>query len=93
MSIKQNSNDFRERKFKLFLCEKQDKDNYGNEVTHIARPLPVEYLLVTIPAAFASDFHYTFKSNIQLESFPVENREHVGQTQVSTATEMLEMYF
>ncbi|BFZ02807.1 hypothetical protein BsWGS_05846 [Bradybaena similaris] len=59
----------------------KDKDNYGNEVTHIARPLPVEYLLVTIPAAFASDFHYTFKSNIQLESFPVENREHVGQTQ------------
>lgn len=76
-----------------FCVEKQDKDNYGNEVTHIARPLPVEYLLVTIPAAFASDFHYTFKSNIQLESFPVENREHVGQTQVSTATEMLEMYF
>ncbi|CAL1529212.1 unnamed protein product [Lymnaea stagnalis] len=59
----------------------KDKDNYGNEVTHIARPLPVEYLLVTIPAAFASDFHYTFKSNIQMESFPVENREHVGQTQ------------
>ncbi|CAG5121679.1 unnamed protein product [Candidula unifasciata] len=71
----------------------KDKDNYGNEVTHIARPLPVEYLLVTIPAAFASDFHYTFKSNIQLESFPVENREHVGQTQDFAAlTKYLEKF-
>uniref|UniRef100_A0A0B7ASG5 Nuclear protein localization protein 4 homolog n=1 Tax=Arion vulgaris TaxID=1028688 RepID=A0A0B7ASG5_9EUPU len=71
----------------------KDKDNYGNEVTHIARPLPVEYLLVTIPAAFASDFHYTFKSNIQMESFPVENRDHVGQTQDFAAlTTYLERY-
>ncbi|KAK3797242.1 hypothetical protein RRG08_030467 [Elysia crispata] len=59
----------------------KDKDSYGNEVTHIARPLPVEYLLVPIPAAFASDFHYTFKSNTQMESFPVENRDNIGQRQ------------
>ena len=66
----------------LVLPSLQDKDSYGNEVTHIARPLPVEYLLVPIPAAFASDFHYTFKSNTQMESFPVENRENAGQRQV-----------
>ncbi|KAH9495810.1 Nuclear protein localization protein 4 [Bulinus truncatus] len=71
----------------------KDRDNYGNEVIHIARPLPVEYLLVTIPAAFASDFHYTFKSNIQSESFPVENRENVGQTQdFSALTSYLERF-
>ncbi|KAK0048488.1 nuclear protein localization protein 4 [Biomphalaria pfeifferi] len=71
----------------------KDKDNYGNEVIHIARPLPVEYLLVTIPAAFASDFHYTFKSNIQSESFPVENRENIGQTQeFSALTSYLERF-
>ena len=62
----------------------QEKDNYGNEVTQLARPLPVEYLLTTLPAAFASDFHYTFKSNLQpSESFPVENRESTGHMQVS----------
>lgn len=60
----------------------QEKDNYNNEVTQLARPLPVEYLLVTLPAAFASDFHYTFKSNIQMDTFPVENRENAGQVQV-----------
>ena len=42
----------------------------------------MEYLLVPIPAAFASDFHYTFKSNTQMESFPVENRDNIGQRQV-----------
>ncbi|XP_005091943.1 nuclear protein localization protein 4 homolog [Aplysia californica] len=60
----------------------KEKDNYGNEVTQLARPLPVEYLLTTLPAAFASDFHYTFKSNIQnTENFPVENRENIGHRQ------------
>ncbi|KAL8569521.1 hypothetical protein ACOMHN_002068 [Nucella lapillus] len=57
------------------------KDSYGNEVTHLARPLPVEYLLADMPAAFPSDFQYTFKTHDGLRSFPAENREHMGETQ------------
>ena len=63
----------------------QEKDKYGNVVTELARPLPVEYLLITLPAAFASDYHYTFKSNNQLQDgFAVENRMNIGTTQVIT---------
>ncbi|KAK7111135.1 nuclear protein localization protein 4 homolog [Littorina saxatilis] len=57
------------------------KDSYGNEVTHLARPLPVEYLLVDMPAAFPSDFEYSFKSGEGRQTFPAENREHLGETQ------------
>ncbi|KAK7507678.1 hypothetical protein BaRGS_00001613 [Batillaria attramentaria] len=57
------------------------KDSYGNEVTHLARPLPVEYLLVDMPCAFPADFQYTFKTLDGLRTFPAENREHMGETQ------------
>ncbi|CAC5423511.1 NPLOC4 [Mytilus coruscus] len=57
------------------------KDNYGNEVTQLARPLPVEYLLLDMPAAFPVEPQYTFRSHLHTEvtSFPVENRHVIGQ--------------
>ncbi|PVD39210.1 hypothetical protein C0Q70_01838 [Pomacea canaliculata] len=57
------------------------KDSYGNEVTHLARPLPVEYLLVDMPAAFPADFQYTFRTLEGPRFFPVENRAGMGETQ------------
>ncbi len=38
----------------------KEKDSYGNEVTKIARPLPVEYLLIDVPTASAKEPIYTF---------------------------------
>ena len=58
----------------------QDKDEYGNEVTQLSRPLPVEYLLVDLGAAFPVEPQYTFKK--AEKPFPVENRNAVGDTQV-----------
>lgn len=62
------------------------KDNYGNEVTQLARPLPVEYLLLDMAAAFPVTPLYTFKSHLHAEvrSFSVENRDNLGELQVNT---------
>lgn len=57
----------------------KDKDEYGNEVTQLARPLPVEYLLVDMGAAFPVEPQYTFKKADK--PFPVENRNAVGDAQ------------
>ena len=64
----------------MFIFFSQDKDEYGNEVTQLARPLPVEYLLVDLGAAFPVEPQYTFKK--AEKPFPVENRNAVGDTQV-----------
>ncbi|ELU06588.1 hypothetical protein CAPTEDRAFT_181731 [Capitella teleta] len=60
-----------------------DKDKYGNEVTHLARPLPVEYLLVDLPAAFPVDSLYTLKAaTLGLnKAFAIENRMNIGEPQ------------
>lgn len=52
-------------------------------MTRIARPLPVEYLIVDLPAAFAKDPVYIFNEDSPLlkESFPVENRQEVNEIQ------------
>jgi nuclear protein localization protein 4 homolog len=63
--------------FKLNLF--QDKDQYGNEVQKLARPLPVEYLLVDLPTSSPLTPIYTFPSHKQ--PFPVENRLIDGQLQ------------
>ncbi|OQV20703.1 Nuclear protein localization protein 4-like protein [Hypsibius exemplaris] len=53
----------------------KEKDKYGNEVTSIARPLPVEYLIVDVPAAMPKEPRYTFKPPGKgKQLFPVENR-------------------
>ncbi|VDP50727.1 unnamed protein product [Schistosoma margrebowiei] len=63
------------------------KDKYGNRVTRVARPLPVEFLLTNMPTAFPIEPFYTmakfpddFPTDFQ---FPIENRECLGQIQVS----------
>lgn len=64
----------------LFNCESmtnfifQEKDKYGNEVSRLARPLPVEYLLVDIPTSTPLSPQYTFPVNYNVTPFPVENR-------------------
>ena len=51
----------------------KEKDSYGNEVTRIARPLPVEYLLVDVPVSTPLEPVFTFYSG-NARAFPVENR-------------------
>nr|CAH8861883.1 unnamed protein product [Trichobilharzia regenti] len=60
-------------------------DKYGNCVTRVARPLPVEFLLINMPTAFPIEPAYTmakipddFPANCR---FPIENRECLGQIQ------------
>lgn len=52
----------------------KEKDNYGNEVSKLARPLPVEYLLVDVPVSTPLSPLYTFRSDPTKTPFPVENR-------------------
>jgi nuclear protein localization protein 4 homolog len=47
---------------------------YGNEVSRLARPLPIEYLLVDIPASTPLQPLYTFPIKPGKETFPVEHR-------------------
>ncbi|XP_076366406.1 nuclear protein localization 4 [Tachypleus tridentatus] len=59
----------------------KDKDSYGNEVTQLARPLPIEYLLVDVPASTPMEPQYTFHVNIGVKLFPIENRFLDGHIQ------------
>lgn len=52
----------------------KEKDEYGNEVTRLARPLPVEYLIVDLPASMPKEPKYTFRLPVGKNLFPVENR-------------------
>ena len=52
----------------------QEKDSYGNEVSRLARPLPVEYLLLDVPVSTPLTPQFTFYTNENLTPFPVENR-------------------
>uniref|UniRef100_A0A3B4TKD8 NPL4 homolog, ubiquitin recognition factor n=1 Tax=Seriola dumerili TaxID=41447 RepID=A0A3B4TKD8_SERDU len=56
----------------------KDKDKFGNDVTFLARPLPVEYLIIDITNTFPKDPQYTFCST---QRFPIENRDILGETQ------------
>ncbi|KAK6623935.1 hypothetical protein RUM44_010791 [Polyplax serrata] len=58
-----------------------EKDSYGNEVSRLARPLPVEYLLVDVPASTPLTPQFTFTADTSIRSFPVENRLIYGHTQ------------
>lgn len=61
----------------------REKDKYNNEVTKKARPLPVEYLIIDMPAAFAKDpsFYFNDGSPLVKTPFPVENRNEIGEIQ------------
>lgn len=56
-------------------------DKYRNEVTRLARPLPVEYLLLDIAVAFPKEQAFTFYSPPHIKPFPIENRESIRQLQ------------
>lgn len=68
--------------FSMNILKFQQKDEYGNEVTRLARPLPVEYLLVDVPVSMPKEPRYTFAVRQGVTSFPVENRLLDGQIQV-----------
>ncbi|XP_023366942.1 nuclear protein localization protein 4 homolog [Otolemur garnettii] len=57
----------------------QDIDKFGNEITQLARPLPVEYLIIDITTTFPKDPVHTF--SISQNPFPIENRDVLGETQ------------
>ncbi|XP_030376061.1 nuclear protein localization protein 4 homolog isoform X2 [Scaptodrosophila lebanonensis] len=59
----------------------KEKDQYGNEVQRLARPLPVEYLLVDVPASTPLQPQYTFTEYDKRQPFPVENRYIDGHLQ------------
>ncbi|CAL8092955.1 unnamed protein product [Orchesella dallaii] len=59
----------------------KQKDEYGNEVTRLARPLPVEYLLVDVPVSTPKEPQFTFTVKSGITPFPVENRLVDGQIQ------------
>ncbi|XP_014262142.1 nuclear protein localization protein 4 homolog isoform X1 [Cimex lectularius] len=52
----------------------KEKDTYGNEVSKLARPLPVEYLLVDVPVSTPLTPLHTFRSDPTKSPFPIENR-------------------
>ncbi|XP_035743841.1 nuclear protein localization protein 4 homolog isoform X2 [Vespa mandarinia] len=59
----------------------KEKDSYGNEVPRLARPLPVEYLLVDVPASTPLTPQFTFYANDDITPFLIENRLIDGQVQ------------
>jgi len=58
----------------------KEKDTYGNEVTKNARPMPIEYFLIEVPAGFPLEPIETFIGHPS-NPFPIENRALIGETQ------------
>lgn len=52
-------------------------DEYKNEKTQLARPLPIEYLLVDVPVSTPMTPSRTFNQLKDKKPFPVENREEL----------------
>jgi len=50
------------------------KDEYGNEIKKLGRPLPVEYLLIDVPVSTPKEPLSTFSILKEKKAFPVENR-------------------
>ncbi|XP_026475213.1 nuclear protein localization protein 4 homolog isoform X2 [Ctenocephalides felis] len=59
----------------------KEKDCYGNEVLRLARPLPVEYLLVDVPTSTPLVPQFTFNTLPDKIEFPIENRMLDGHLQ------------
>lgn len=58
----------------------KEKDEYGNEVTRLGRPLPVEYLLLDLPVSTPNEPSHTFTETRE-NPFPIENRLVEGHLQ------------
>lgn len=73
----------RESSEKLYVPDVYYKENdtYGNEVSRLGRPLPVDYLLLDVPASTPLTPLYTFNSDTSKKFFPVENRFVDGHIQ------------
>lgn len=52
-------------------------DEYKNEKTQLARPLPIEYLLVDVPVSTPITPTRTFNQLKDKKPFPIENREQL----------------
>ena len=52
----------------------KEKDKFGNEVTKPGRPLPIEYLLVDVPASTPVEPQYTLNPIPSKNAFPIGNR-------------------
>jgi len=61
------------------------KDKYGNEVTKMARPLPLEYLLTEVPTAFYTGSNSKYSCSNSVEGFTPCNRDALGEIQNLTA--------
>ncbi|CAF3287242.1 unnamed protein product [Rotaria sp. Silwood2] len=64
----------------------KEKDSYNNEIMKIARPLPLEYLIIDVPTGFPSSdaqIQSTFNDDCKAIKTPfcVENRMQVGELQ------------
>ncbi|CAF4294307.1 unnamed protein product, partial [Adineta steineri] len=62
------------------------KDSYNNEIMKIARPFPLEYLIIDIPTGFPnanSQIQSTFNDNCSVIKTPfcIENRAKLGELQ------------
>ncbi|RXG57272.1 Nuclear protein localization protein 4-like protein, partial [Armadillidium vulgare] len=57
----------------------KEKDQYGNDVVKLGRPLPVEYLLVDCPVSTPNEPVFTFTHSNN--PFPIENRFLEGHLQ------------
>jgi len=57
-------------------------DEYNNELKKLARPMPVEYLLIdmTVTMPFEDKFEYSWSKRDSLPSFPIENRPSEPQS-------------
>ncbi|XP_014665773.1 PREDICTED: nuclear protein localization protein 4 homolog [Priapulus caudatus] len=72
-----------------------EKDTYGNKVTQLARPLPIEYLLIDVPVSTPLRPQHTFRppplpaaaaaaaggGGGGHRAFPIENRRATGDAQ------------
>jgi len=58
-----------------------EKNEYGAEVQKNGRPMPVEYLLVDVPAGMPKEPLYTFHASQANKGFVIENRTLIGKPQ------------
>jgi len=57
----------------------KEMDVYKNEVTKIARPMPIEFFLIEVPAAFPLQPTFTFPE--KRSPFYIENRQNLHEIQ------------
>uniref|UniRef100_A0A915IGU7 MPN domain-containing protein n=1 Tax=Romanomermis culicivorax TaxID=13658 RepID=A0A915IGU7_ROMCU len=61
------------------------KDEYGNDVRKIGQPLPVEYLIIDVPASMPIEQRFFFTAKNNVDGFPIENRTSINQNQNTAA--------